>query len=207
MTPPNTTPDTRYLAAFLAASREHFAQAPASPNPTLTSISYRKIMNSYRKLIPSLLLAAGAATLFTGNALADDGCDRMSGHDHHERHAKHMEQHHKMLHEALKLTAEQEPGWKKLIDSEQPMQTPDTVKREDWSKLSVPQRAEKKLEHSKLRQEQMSQHVTALKAFYATLTPEQQKTFEDFHAGSRDGKQGRHGAGSPKGDKAPATKP
>ena len=59
------------------------------------------------------------------------------------------------------------------------------AKREDWSKLSVTERADKMLEMSKARQERMGEHVVALKAFYAVLTPAQQKSFEDFHAGAR----------------------
>ena len=97
------------------------------------------------------------------------------------------EQHHQQLHDALKLTPEQEPGWKKLMESEQPRPATSGAEtaKEDWSKLTTPERAEKMLALGKARQEHMSEYVAALKGFYATLTVEQKKTFEDMHAGQR----------------------
>ena len=115
-------------------------------------------------------------------------CEGVSGRgNQHERHAKQMDQHHKILHEALKLTAAQEPGWQKLIDSEHPKAAANAGEAIDWSKLTAPERAEKMLELSKIRQEQMAEHVAALKVFYASLTSEQQKAFEDAHATPRAG--------------------
>lgn len=146
-------------------------------------------MSSYRKVVQSLLLAAGVGAFATAPAMADPGCDHRGGHS--ERHAKMMEQHHTQLHDALKLTAEQEPAWKKLMDSEQPRAAAQGGPAEDWAKLNAPERAEKMLELSKARQAQMTEHVAALKAFYAVLTPEQQKTFEDFHASPRGGIAGK----------------
>jgi len=161
-------------------------------------------MNLYRKLIPSLLLAAGLGAL-TAPVFADAGCGAMGGHDYrHGHYSKNMEQHEKKLHETLKLTAEQEPAWKKLIESEQAMHPAKSAKREDWSKLSAPERADKMLELSKARQERMSEHVVALKAFYATLTPAQQKSFEDFHAGARSAMGHKHRSGMHSADKMPA---
>lgn len=163
-------------------------------------------MNSYCKFVPSLLLAAGLSTVFAAPVFADQGCGPIEGRDYrHEQYAKNMEQHQKMLHETLKLTPAQEAGWKKLVDSEQPMQATNAAKREDWSKLSAPERADKMLELSKARQERMTEHVVALKAFYATLTPAQQKSFEDFHAGSLSAMGGKHGSGMHEPEKMPAT--
>jgi Spy/CpxP family protein refolding chaperone len=62
---------------------------------------------------------------------------------------------------------------------------------EDWTKLKAPERAEKMLEMAKARQARMAEHVTALKALYAVLTPEQQKTFEDFHSAPRERMRGK----------------
>jgi hypothetical protein len=50
----------------------------------------------------------------------------------------------------------------------------------------------------------MGEHVVALKAFYATLTPVQQKTFEDFHMSPRNGLRSKSDPASPKVEKAPA---
>ena len=148
-------------------------------------------MNSYRKIVQSLLLAAGVGAFTAVPAMADPGCGHMRGHS--ERHAKMLEQHHHQLHDALKLTAEQEPAWKTLIESEQSGPAMSSRQTEDWSKLNAPERAERMLELAKARQVQMTEHVTALKGFYATLTPEQQKTFETFHAGRHGGMAGKPG--------------
>jgi len=210
--------DTLHIKAFMLVTREYFelpSDGTREPAPAFKNnqqqqpeifpakpLIQRKQMNNYRKLIPSLILASGLGALFAGSAFADMGCEHMGGHgNHHEMHAKHMEAHHKMLHDALKLTPEQEPGWKKLMDSEQPKAAANTVKPEEWSKLTAPERAEKMLELSKLRQEQMGEHVVALKAFYSSLTPVQQKTFEDFHATPRAGMQAKPAAGTQKGEK------
>lgn len=60
------------------------------------------------------------------------------------------------------------------------------------------------LEFAKARQEQMSEHVAALKAFYATLTPEQQQIFEDHHAAPRRGMRGMSAPKMPGAGKADA---
>jgi len=159
-------------------------------------------MSSYRKVVQSLLIAAGVGVFAAGPAMADPGCDHRGGHS--ERHAKMMEQHHNQLHDALKLTAEQEPAWKKLMDSEQPRAAAQGGQPEDWTKLNAPERAEKMLELSKVRQAQMAEHVAALKTFYAALTPEQQKTFEDFHTGPRGGMAGKPGPKASSTTKAPS---
>jgi periplasmic protein CpxP/Spy len=158
---------------------------------SLTSRLPRTYMSSCRKVAQSFLLAAGVGAFAAAPAMADPGCAYTGGNT--ERHAKMMEQHHTRLHEALKLTDEQEPAWKKLLESEQPRPALSGGKPEDWAKLNAPERAEKMLELAKARQVQMAEHVAALKAFYATLTPEQQKIFEDFHAGPRGGMSGKPG--------------
>jgi Spy/CpxP family protein refolding chaperone len=203
MNPYPSQPDRLETTSFFQVTRKYFDL----PTATSRFNFQRKIVIHYRKLIPSLLLATGLGAFLAGPSFADGGCGAMGGSGHHgEHHAKHMEAHHKMLHDALKLTAEQEPGWKKLIDSEQPK--PSAAQPVDWSKLTAPQRAEKMLELSKVRQEQMGEHVVALKAFYATLTPVQQKTFEDFHMSPRNGMRSKSDPASPKVEKAPvASKP
>jgi periplasmic protein CpxP/Spy len=186
MTQINTSPQAMHIQAFINASKAYlglqsksFETVPSHTFSNVTSQEQRKPMNSYRKAIQSFLIAAGIGALSAAPVLADPGCGHMGGHS--ERHVKMMEQHHAQLHDALKLTAEQEPAWKKLMDSEQPQPGLSGGQPEDWAKLNAPERAEKMLELSKARQVQMADHVAALKALYAVLTPEQQKTFEDFH--------------------------
>ena len=163
-------------------------------------------MNTYRNFVQSFLLAAGIGAFTTGPAIADPGCGHDQMGNHPEWHEKMMERHHTLLHDALKLTTEQEPAWKKLMESEQPRPALSGGQPEDWAKLNAPERAEKMLELSKARQVQMAEHVTALKAFYALLTPDQQKIFEDFHSGPRrDGNAGKPTRKSSSNEKTPTT--
>lgn len=151
-------------------------------------------MNQYRKFAQSLLVATGLGVFLAGPVIAEQACEGMDGHHgHFEKHAKMLEQHHQQLHDALKLTPEQESGWKKLMDAEQarPATSGAEMAKEDWSKLTTPERAEKMLALSKARQEHMSEYVAALKGFYATLTVEQKKTFEDMHAAQRNEMHGK----------------
>lgn len=196
------------IDAFLCVSRQYLS-LPQKRSQTvrpalvsfLTSRLQRTHMHTYRKFIQSFLLVAGVSAFAAGPALAERGCGHMG--DYQERHGKMLEQHHNALHDALKLTAEQEPAWKKLIDSEQPRAAAQGGQPEDWAKLNAPERAEKMLELAKARQAQMAEHVTALKAFYAVLTPEQQKSFEDFHAAAHRGMAGRPGPKMASPDQAP----
>jgi protein CpxP len=197
------------IQAFIAASREYFAlddKPGAARQQTAVSTVIARLqrtsVNSYRKVAQSLFLAVGFGAFVAGPAMADPGCGRMGSHQEH--HARMMEQHHKQLHDALKLTPEQEAGWTKLMESEQPRTALSGGKPDDWAKLNAPERAEKMLELSKARQVQMAEHVTALKAFYATLTPEQQKTFEAQHVESRQGMRGKMSPKAPVAEKDPA---
>lgn len=101
------------------------------------------------------------------------------GHDRmHKRMQERHDAHHKALHDKLKLNADQEEAWKALTAAHQP---PAEGMRPDWAeleKLSAPARMEKMMDQMKQRQEQMGARLQALKAFYAKLSPEQQKTFD-----------------------------
>jgi len=184
--------ETFASASFLRVSRQYLGLRAEAQEPGVVAtpiiISTRKIMNQYRKFAQSLLVATGLGVFLAGPVFAEPACDGMDGHHgQFEQHAKMREQHHQQLHDALKLTPEQEPGWKKLMESEQPRPATSGAEtaKEDWSKLTTPERAEKMLALGKARQEHMSEYVAALKGFYATLTVEQKKTFEDMHAGQR----------------------
>ena len=163
-------------------------------------------MTSYRNLFSSILLASSLG-VFAAPAVADpQNCGSMgkrSGHWDH--HAKHIEMHHQKLHAALKLTPEQEGAWKKLMDSEPHRAEVAPGKSEDWSKLTTPERADKMLERMKEHQARQTEHVAALKEFYAVLTPDQKKTFDDFHSSQR-GMRGKPHNRASKSEIAP-TKP
>ncbi|HOY02955.1 MAG TPA: Spy/CpxP family protein refolding chaperone [Zoogloea sp.] len=149
------------------------------------------MMKRFRRIAPAATLIAllGLSSL---PALADMPCGPM-GKGMGEQRAERMEQHHHKLHEALKLNAEQEVAWKKLIASEHPMGKGrrDAAKAGDAATLSTPERAERMLEHMKAQQAAMAEHIVVLKAFYGQLSPEQQKIFDDAHRGGRRGMRGK----------------
>jgi len=148
-------------------------------------------MTRFRQSLPTLALSLLLGVMAVP-ALADMPCGPM-GKGMGEQRAERMEQHHHKLHEALKLNAEQEVAWKKLIASEHPMGKGrrDAAKAGDAATLSTPERAERMLEHMKAQQAAMAEHIVVLKAFYGQLSPEQQKIFDDAHRGGRRGMRGK----------------
>ena len=146
------------------------------------------MMKRFRHIAPAATLIAllGFSAL---PALADMPCGPMGAKGMGAHRAERMEQHHRKLHDALKLNAEQEVAWKKLIESEHPMGKGrrDAAKAGDAATLTTPERAERMLEHMKAHQAAMTEHIVVLKAFYAQLSPEQQKSFDDAHRGGRRG--------------------
>lgn len=94
--------------------------------------------------------------------------------------------HQKKIHDALKLTGDQEAAWKKYIDA---VQQPKAGARSstDWGTLTAPERVEQLVDSAKRNEEHMAKQADAMKAFYGVLTPEQKKTFDQFHGGPRKG--------------------
>lgn len=162
-------------------------------------------MKSQRNLITTLLVASGMA-LVALPALADRGdCGPMGGWEKFQgQRGERMQQHQQKLHDALKLSPDQEAAWKKFTESMQATARPERPDPGAWAKLTTPERAEKMLEFSKQRQDRMAEHVAALKTFYAVLTPEQKKLFDDSHPGPR---AGRHNPPQPGGGAAPGAAP
>lgn len=158
-------------------------------------------MTVYRTLLSSVLFASAMGLGAVSSAFAHEECGPLGEGGRHR--AERMEQHHQKLHAALRLMPEQEGAWKKLMASEHPMAAAEPSNREDWAKLTTPERAEKMLERMKVHQARMTEHVAALKEFYAVLTPEQQKTFDDFHAGRQDGMRGKPGRRAPGAEATP----
>lgn len=169
------------------------------------------------------LIAAALATAFVGisaTAIAQ-GMGGMShgAHAQHptqattetgkadmsQRHAQRMESMQKYhaerqakLKTELKLTAAQEPAWNAFVARTAP--EPHAMKagaREDWSKLTTPERLDKMQAMKAERDAQMTKRIDATKSFYAALTPEQQKVFDtQAHGGmQRAGMKGEHRMG------------
>ena len=115
---------------------------------------------------------------------AASGADKMAMKEkmlqmHQDMKAKHQAQ----MHDKLKITPEQEGAWKAFLDSHhhEQHQAPSADERKAMDALTAPARMEKMLEKRREGLAMMQKHVDALKQFYAVLTPEQQKTFDDAH--------------------------
>ncbi|MDR7096664.1 Spy/CpxP family protein refolding chaperone [Hydrogenophaga laconesensis] len=104
-----------------------------------------------------------------------------------ERHAqmqKRVAERQAALKAELKLTPEQEPAWNAFIARTQPQAAPERPgTREDWSKLTTPQRLDRMQALKAERDAVMARRVDAIKSFYATLNGEQQKVFDAQHMG------------------------
>jgi periplasmic protein CpxP/Spy len=143
-------------------------------------IIMNKVFNKSAKMIlAGMAIAALSASVYAngGEGCAHGDHDGMMGMNP-ERMEKMHEQHLATLHDKLKLTAQQDPAWKKFASV---TPTPDKFARPDpaeMAKLNAPQRMEKGLEHMKAMETKMTEHLAALKEFYAVLTPEQQKIFD-----------------------------
>lgn len=164
-------------------------------------------MTRYRILASFILLASSLGVVAAPLVADPHNCGSIGSHSENwGQRAGNIEMHQQKLHATLKLTPEQEGAWKKLMDSEPHRAKVAPGKSEDWSKLTTPERADKMLERMKEHQAQQTEHVAALKEFYAVLTPEQKKTFDDFHAAPHAAMRGKPHHRSSSSEIAP-TKP
>jgi Spy/CpxP family protein refolding chaperone len=165
-------------------------------------------MKSKNSLMSGLVLAISAAFLSPMAIAAPGGCDGMGpdGGKQSARMAERMKERQQKLHESLKLNPEQEKAWVKFQESHPFQGNADRPDRAAMDKLTAPERAEKMLEQSRKHQDVMSKHVSAMKSFYDTLTPEQKKTFDEHSMmrPQRGDRQGRRAQGPQDG--APAQK-
>jgi len=151
---------------------------------------------SVKMILAGMAIAALSATVY---ARGGDDCGYgehggMMGRDP-ERMEKMHEQRLATLHDKLKLTAQQEPAWKKFAAQPPVFDKTTRPDPEEMAKLHAPQRLEKGLEHMRAMEAKLTEHLAALKEFYAVLTPEQQKIFDDSmprfgdHHGPRSGRK------------------
>lgn len=99
-----------------------------------------------------------------------------------EWRAKHAEQFAKRqaeMHDALKLTAAQEPSWAAYQAAILPPANPERHDRAAWEAMRAPERMEKRIEMAKQHMARMEAQLAAMKTLYAVLTPEQQKVFDE----------------------------
>ncbi|WP_338769921.1 Spy/CpxP family protein refolding chaperone [Massilia sp. METH4] len=151
-------------------------------------------MNILRKsiIVGVTLLGIGSA------AMAAPAVETPRNHAYAEtkfdpaKRAERIAQRQQKLHDALALTPNQEASWKTYIAAITPQQPVGRVDRAAFRDLPAPQRAEKRLESAKARVAQQESRLAALKTFYAVLTPEQQKVFDQHGATGKRGGDGRH---------------
>jgi protein CpxP len=125
--------------------------------------------------------------------------DRM-GKRSREQMQAHMDKRHAAFKASLKLTAAQEGAWATFTAAMAPPAKPimnSRAERAEISKLPTPERLDKMkamhTEHMTMMTAEMDKHGDATKAFYATLTPEQQKTFDTHGPRSHGDKDHKHG--------------
>ena len=98
------------------------------------------------------------------------------------------------LHEALKITPAQENAWNAFVASMKPVARGGHPDRAAMAGLSAPQRMAQHIERQNRRTAAMEQRLGAMNSFYAVLSPEQKKTFDD-KAARLQGGFGKHGGG------------
>ena len=140
-------------------------------------------MNTVMKAVLAGLFVSGiGATALT--AYADEsGCrDKSEHHGYwHDRDsfAERMEHRKAELHDKLKLKPEQEAAWNTFVEKMKPAQPMERPNWEELKKLPAPDRMGKMLDMMKAHEARMEDRLAALKEFYATLTPDQQKVFDE----------------------------
>ena len=139
---------------------------------------------SLKSLVAAGLLATiGMAASAQGAAPTTTAADKPAHHAMHQRDPAKMQERIAKRQAALKaklaITAEQESAWQTFTASMQPpARTGTRMSREEFAKLTTPERIDRMRAHRAERQAAMDQRAEATKTFYAALTPDQQKVFD-----------------------------
>ncbi|TFY97979.1 Spy/CpxP family protein refolding chaperone [Ramlibacter rhizophilus] len=101
------------------------------------------------------------------------------------------------LKQKLQITSGQESAWNSFVAAMQPKPRGERMDREALASLTTPQRIDQMRVLRQQRMQAMDQRGEAVKAFYAALSEQQQKTFDELSArplqrGHRGG-PGHHG--------------
>lgn len=137
--------------------------------------------------VPTLAQPGGPApaTATAEQAQRPDRGDRprqraMTPEQRQQMMAQHMAQRAEAFKQKLQLTPEQEPAWNTLLQS----MNPDASARKAWldmqgmEQLTTPERIDRMRAIRAQRAADMDRRGDAVKAFYTTLTPAQQKIFD-----------------------------
>lgn len=145
----------------------------------------------FKPLLLSVLLAS-AGMVSTAHAAGPDGqlhAGAMARHGGQNlaQMQQRMAQHQAELQAKLKLSAGQEAAWARFVAAMQPpadlatrLSRENRAKlREEMQALTTPERIDRMNAMKAQRDARMAQRGDATKAFYAELSPEQQKVFDD----------------------------
>jgi protein CpxP len=114
---------------------------------------------------------------------------------HPEKFAEHTKRREIELHDALKLTPQQEGAWTTFADQTRPTVPMAWHDHAEMEKLSAPDRLEKMLAMMRASEQQLTQRLAATKTFYAVLTPAQRVSFDQqFGRHHQHGHHAEHGA-------------
>ena len=148
-------------------------------------------------------IAQGMAPELVAQHTTQRMSDAPGPHMHGARHASMSERMERMqrhrsdrlagLKEALKLTPEQEAARSAFVARTGPAQagektTAQRMSREEWRQLTTPERLDRMAAMKAERDTAMAKRMDATRSFYASLSPEQQKVFDERSMG-----MGRHG--------------
>lgn len=161
------------------------------------------------KLAPKHLIATGllaalgfAATAQTPPPAASGAAPAPMAREHHhgrfdparmqERMAERMARRQAALKQKLQLAPTQESAWTAYTSAMKPparMQRPD---RAEFAKLTTPERIDRLRAIHAARSAEMDKRADATKTFYAALTAEQKKVFDEQSLHRRGGHRGHH---------------
>lgn len=146
-------------------------------------------MNTFRK---SIVIAVASLGLGTAALVATDAGAATTGEGnywgasglHGTKSAEHMAKRQAALHDKLSLSPAQEAAWKTFTDK---LRTTAASRSEaaPVTNMTAPERADRMVAYLQTAQQQAVTRAQAVKAFYAVLSPEQQKIFDSQF-------QGRH---------------
>lgn len=117
----------------------------------------------------------------------------------HERIRERMAQRQAALKEKLQLSPSQEGAWNSYVSALMPPANFQRHDRADFARLTTPERIERMQALRAQRIAEMDRRAEATKTFYAALSPQQKKVFDDatarWDARRHDGRRHEHGWG------------
>ena len=159
----------------------------------LLSLKGQMMKTWYRYLTLGVTIAgisaAGLGTAFSAppSEQGDRGCGNGHGTSMgrsqdtaalQESMKQRMAQHDAALRDKLKLNREQQSAWQQYTAMKQANLPAPPAIPADGTRLTAPERMEKMLQSMREHENRLASQLDALKTFYATLTPEQQKIFD-----------------------------